>query len=69
MNFQMAQACSRSGSDFCEGVRAVLVDKDHSPKWNPPTVKEVTEAIVEEFFAPLAMSGRFPHPNYESYSY
>jgi 3-hydroxyisobutyryl-CoA hydrolase len=54
MEFRMAQACcSRPGSDFCEGVRAVLVDKDHSPKWNPPTVEEVTEAIVEEFFAPV----------------
>lgn len=53
MEYRMASACSRPGSDFCEGVRAVLVDKDHSPKWNPSTVEEVTEAIVEEFFAPV----------------
>ena len=39
--------------DFLEGVRAAIVDKDNSPKWNPPTLAGVTDAIVDEIFAPL----------------
>jgi enoyl-CoA hydratase len=41
------------GSDFYEGVRAALVDKDGSPKWRPATLAEVTPAIVEDYFAPM----------------
>jgi enoyl-CoA hydratase len=39
--------------DFIEGVRALLVDKDNSPKWDPPTLAGVTDAMVDEIFAPL----------------
>ncbi|XP_019162227.1 PREDICTED: 3-hydroxyisobutyryl-CoA hydrolase-like protein 2, mitochondrial [Ipomoea nil] len=39
--------------DFCEGVRARLIDKDFSPKWDPPRLEEVTKDMVESFFAPL----------------
>jgi enoyl-CoA hydratase len=42
------------GSDFYEGVRAVIVDKDNAPRWQPPTLGEVTEADVQRHFAPLA---------------
>ena len=42
------------GHDFYEGVRAVIVDKDNSPRWQPAALSEVTEAIVEQHFAPLA---------------
>lgn len=39
--------------DFAEGVRAVIVDKDRAPKWNPATPEGVTEAQIEQIFAPL----------------
>jgi enoyl-CoA hydratase len=39
--------------DFREGIRAVLVDKDNRPRWNPPTLAGVREADVEACFAPL----------------
>ncbi len=49
----MVQAAMRPGADFYEGIRAVLVDKDHAPKWTPATLAAVTPAMVEAFFAPL----------------
>lgn len=42
------------GHDFYEGIRAVIVDKDQAPRWQPPTLDAVTEAAVELHFAPLA---------------
>ena len=41
------------GHDFYEGVRAVIVDKDNKPRWNPATLADVGEAEVERHFAPL----------------
>jgi enoyl-CoA hydratase len=40
--------------DFSEGVRAVIEDKDHKPKWSPETPAGVTKAMVEAMFAPVA---------------
>lgn len=39
--------------DFIEGVRAVIIDKDNLPKWNPPTPEGVTETLLDGIFAPL----------------
>ena len=41
------------GHDFYEGVRAVIVDKDNAPRWNPATLGDVTDAEVEKHFASL----------------
>ncbi|CAM6014573.1 unnamed protein product, partial [Sphagnum balticum] len=40
-------------TDFYEGCRAVLVDKDNTPKWDPPSLEEVTPEMVSQIFAPL----------------
>jgi enoyl-CoA hydratase len=39
--------------DFTEGVRAVLVDKDNAPRWDPATPEGVTDAMLDAIFAPL----------------
>ena len=39
--------------DFYEGVRAVIIDKDNAPRWQPATLREVNDAEVERHFAPL----------------
>jgi len=39
--------------DFAEGVRAVIIDKDNAPKWDPATPEGVTDALVDAIFAPL----------------
>ncbi|XP_005736967.1 3-hydroxyisobutyryl-CoA hydrolase, mitochondrial [Pundamilia nyererei] len=52
MEYRLSQACMR-GCDFYEGVRAVLVDKDQNPKWNPSTLEEVSDQMVEQCFSSL----------------
>jgi enoyl-CoA hydratase len=39
--------------DFLEGVRALIIDKDNAPKWNPAKPAGVTGALLDEIFAPL----------------
>lgn len=39
--------------EFYEGIRAVVIDKDNAPKWNPASLEAVTEAKVASYFAPL----------------
>ena len=39
--------------DFLEGVRAVIVDKDNAPKWNPATPEGVSDHVIDQIFAPL----------------
>lgn len=39
--------------EFYEGVRALLVDKDQKPLWNPAKLTDVTDSIVDSHFAKL----------------
>lgn len=62
--------------DFNEGVRALLVDKDNAPKWQPATLEEIEGDVVTPFFesssetAPLELltnrdyAGTYPHAGY-----
>ena len=49
--------------DFREGVRALLIDKDNEPRWNPPTPEGVTDEMLDALFAPLPAEERWtPFP-------
>ena len=37
-------------SETVEGIRALAVDKDHHPRWNPARIEEVTPEMVQAFF-------------------
>jgi len=57
MEYRMSQGCCarlQPCSDFMEGIRAVLIDKDNKPSYNPATLESVSEAAIEAFFKPLS---------------
>ena len=39
--------------DLIEGVRALIIDKDKQPRWNPATVAELSHSRVDQFFEGL----------------
>jgi len=41
---------ANASSETVEGIRALAVDKDHSPVWNPPRIEDITPDMVEPFF-------------------
>jgi hypothetical protein len=51
----MSQGCMR-GNDFAEGVRALLVDRDNKPVWNPDSLDKVTDASIDEYFRELGQN-------------
>uniref|UniRef100_A0A2K6GLL8 3-hydroxyisobutyryl-CoA hydrolase n=2 Tax=Propithecus coquereli TaxID=379532 RepID=A0A2K6GLL8_PROCO len=55
MEYRLSQACM-GDHDFHEGIRAVLIDKDQSPKWKPADLKEVTDEDVNNHFKSLGSS-------------
>jgi len=52
MEYRLSQACM-AGHDFYEGIRAVLVEKDHAPNWQPAELAAVSDADIEACFAEL----------------
>jgi enoyl-CoA hydratase/carnithine racemase len=51
--FQMEAAMAErvfAQGDFIEGIRALIIDKDHAPRWRPADLAEVSEAAVDRFF-------------------
>jgi enoyl-CoA hydratase/carnithine racemase len=51
--------CTARG-DFAEGIRALLIDKDRNPRWNPGTLGEASADWVEDFFRAPWGDGRHP---------
>lgn len=42
-----------TGHEFLEGIRAMVIDKDRKPNWQPATLEEVTPEMVENVLATL----------------
>jgi enoyl-CoA hydratase/carnithine racemase len=55
-----ALACAAHG-DFAEGIRALIIDKDRTPHWNPATLEQADDAWVRKFFEPPWPAGT-AHP-------
>ena len=37
-------------SDTVEGIRALAVDKDHAPQWQPQRIEDISPDMVQAFF-------------------
>ena len=51
MELDLVRATIAHG-DIVEGIRAQIIDKDNTPRWNPERIEQVTRSAVERFFAP-----------------
>jgi enoyl-CoA hydratase/carnithine racemase len=51
-----------SRPDFAEGVRALLIDKDLSPKWSVSDMAQVSQALIDEHFVGFWEGAGQPHP-------
>ncbi|MCL4138551.1 UNVERIFIED_CONTAM: hypothetical protein GTU68_009580 [Idotea baltica] len=52
MEYRLAQRCC-ADHDFYEGVRALLKDRDNSPKWKPDSLDQVTHQVIQKYFSNL----------------
>ncbi|VIO91010.1 Uncharacterized protein BM_BM3237 [Brugia malayi] len=52
MEYRLSQRFMKS-HDFHEGCRAILINKDQKPVWKPASIEEVTDEMMDEYFAPL----------------
>lgn len=54
LDYRLLVNLYKKHSDFNEGVRAMLIDKDRKPKWSPSTLEEVCNSQVDSYFERLA---------------
>ena len=59
MELNLVNACMEQG-DMVEGIRALLIEKDNRPRWNPPSLAEVAPGAVQRFFEPRWPAARHP---------
>ncbi|MCG8360201.1 MAG: enoyl-CoA hydratase/isomerase family protein [Kiloniellales bacterium] len=52
MEYRLSQACT-AAHDFSEGIRAVIIEKDNKPAWEPASLAAVSDDAVAACFAPL----------------
>jgi len=53
MDYRLSTRLSEQGSDFYEGVRSVLVDKDGKPAWDPASLDDISAAEIQSYFVSL----------------
>lgn len=53
MEYRLSQRCMLD-KDFYEGVRAVVIDKDQKPVWNPSRIEDVTKEKLDWYFSELS---------------
>jgi enoyl-CoA hydratase len=58
-DFRIAQRIMKKG-DYFEGVRALIIDKDNAPRWDPARLSEVRREDIDACFAPLSNELTFP---------
>jgi enoyl-CoA hydratase len=51
LEYRMSQHCMEK-SDFAEGIRALLIDKDQAPLWHPATLDMATDSLIQSYFEP-----------------
>ncbi|HVI56655.1 MAG TPA: enoyl-CoA hydratase/isomerase family protein [Luteibacter sp.] len=59
MEYVVSLHCAAHG-DFAEGIRALLIDKDRTPRWRPATLAEATPAWAAPFFIEPWSAGEHP---------
>lgn len=64
MELGIVYHCFEHG-DLMEGIRAVILDKDNHPRWNPATLAALDPAAIAAFFAPRWNGESHPLQNLE----
>jgi enoyl-CoA hydratase/carnithine racemase len=59
LEYVVSLHCAAYG-DFAEGIRALLIDKDRTPRWRPATLADATQAWVAPFFIEPWNAGEHP---------
>ena len=55
MEFRLTQRIMKE-KDFYEGVRALLIDKDQKPEWNPSSLPNVLDQSIQRHFDIVTLS-------------
>lgn len=53
MEYRIVHQFMQPNSDFYEGVRALLVEKDKNPQWHPQYLNKIDRSEIEKYFQPI----------------